>query len=155
MPLPAPPPRDDPLLADPAFLDLIEGIREPAVLHLPDGRIAAINSAARGLMDRPVVGMTIGELLDLIHLHRPDGTPYPPGDLPHARALHGEIVTQGERIELTLPSGGTYSTIATSTPIVRDGRVVAALSVWHDFDAYVRRLAGPGLSPEEEPAPDL
>ncbi len=152
------PPQDRPVvlpLPDPALRDLLESIREPAVLYLPGGRIAAVNRAADLLSAASVVGMTIGELLDRNPARRADGSPIRRGDLPYARALRGEIVAQGERIELTLPDGSVYPTLVTSTPIVRDGKVVAALSVWHDFDAYTRRLADPSAPPAaDDPAPD-
>jgi hypothetical protein len=43
---------------------------------------------------------------------------------------------------MTFPDGSTYQALVTSTPIVRDGTVAAALSVWHDFAAYARDLVG-------------
>jgi hypothetical protein len=153
------PPPDRPAkppIPDPVLLDVLEGIREPALLYLPGGRIAAVNCAADRLMARSVVGMTIDQVFDRNPARRPDGSPILRGDLPYARALRGEIVAQGERIEITLPDGSTYATLITSTPIVRDGRVVAALSVWHDFDAYIRRLARRRLPPRDgNSGPDL
>ena len=133
-----------PSLLDPALRDLLESIREPAVLYLPGGRIAAVNLAAERLSPTPAVGRTIDELLDRLPACSADGSPVHRGDLPYARALRGEIVSLGERIQITLPDGSTYPTVVTSTPIVRDGKVVAALSIWHDFDAYARELAGAG-----------
>jgi hypothetical protein len=83
-------------------------------------------------------------MIDLIQQsasHRADGSRLLPGDLPFTRALRGEVVEQGERIEVVLPEGSVYRALVTSSPVVRDGTVVAALSIWHDFDAYVRDLA--------------
>lgn len=146
--MPAHPPQDRPVempLPDPALREVLESIREPAVLYLSGGRIAAVNRAAERLTVTSVVGTTIGELLDRNPIRRSDGSPIHRGDLPYARALRGEIVAQGERIQITLPNGVAYPTVITSTPIVRDGKVVAALSVWHDFEAYARELAGSHL----------
>ncbi len=154
-PSPSPDTAAESLLPDPALWEMIEGIREPALLYLPGGRIAAANRAAKRLVGEPVVGTTIDQLFDRNPARRPDGSPILRGDLPYNRALRGEIVSQGERIEITLPNGSTYVALITSTPIVRDGRVVAALSVWHDFDAYAHRLARHRLSPNGDPAPDL
>ena len=139
-------------LPDPGLREVLESIREPAILYLPGGRIAAVNRAADRLTTGSVVGLTLDELLDRLPARRPDGRPILRGDLPYARALRGEIVAQGERIEITLPDGSPHATLITSTPIVRDGRVVAALSVWHDFDEYTQRLARRRSSPEEDPA---
>ncbi len=134
-------------LPDPALRELLESIREPALLYLPGGRIAAVNRGANDLLGPPpVVGVTVGELLDRNPAYRADGSPIHRGDLPYARALRGEIVAQGERIEITLADGSAYPIVITSTPIVRDGTVVAALSVWHDFNAYTRRLLDPSAA---------
>ncbi len=154
-PSPSPGTGADPLLPYPALREMIEGIRVPALLSLPGGRIAAANRAAERLLGESVVGTTIDQLFDRNPACRPDGSPILRGDLPYNRALRGEIVHQGDRIEIVLADGSTYVALITSTPIVHDGRVVAALSVWHDFDAFARRLARRSPPPGGDPAPDL
>jgi PAS domain-containing protein len=142
----------EPALPDPALSDVLESIREPAFLYLPGGRIAAVNRAATALATGSVVGESLGTLLTRNPARLADGRPIIRSDLPCARALRGEIVSQGERIEVTLPDGSIYRTVITSTPIVREGRVVAALSVWHDFDAFARRLVEPSVAPADDRA---
>jgi hypothetical protein len=132
---------DAPPFPGEALIDEMERVPEPALLYLSGGRIAAVNRAAARLSEIRAVGMTIGELLDRYGAKRPDGGRLNRGDLPYARALRGEVVAQGERIDMTLPGGSVYRALVTSAPVVVNGKVVAALSVWHDFDAYVRRLA--------------
>lgn len=138
---------DIPELPDEALLDLLESIQEPAFLYLPGGRIAGVNRAAAMLSDVPAIGMTLGELIERHETRRADGSSLVPGDLPYARALRGEIVAHGERITMVFPDGTSYRALVTSTPIVIDGKVVAALSVWHDFDDFVRGLASPTEPP--------
>ena len=133
--------QDAPLVPDEALIEEMERIPVPAILYLPGGRIAAVNRAAARLSDQPVIGSTIGELLEHHRAVRADGSRILRGDLPYIRALRGEVVDQGERIEMTLPGGWIYRAMVTSTPVIVDGAVVAALSVWHDFDAYIRNLA--------------
>ena len=70
--------------------------------------------------------------------------------MPYIRALRGEHVTHGERFDTAFPDGSVFRVIATSTPIVVDGKVVAALSVWHDLDGDLRLLAGT----PEQPGPN-
>ena len=141
--------QDAPLVPDEALIEEMERIPAPALLYLPGGRITAVNRAAASLSDQPVIGITIGELIEGHRAVRADGSRLIPSDLPYIRALRGEVVDQGERIEMTLPGGRIYRAMVTSKPVIVDGTVVAALSVWHDFDAYVRNLA---LS--SPPAPD-
>ncbi|NLX50150.1 MAG: PAS domain S-box protein [Methanospirillum sp.] len=143
----APPtsPDADPLFPAPlddGFLDLIESIREPALVFLSGGRIVAVNRAMARLPGPPAVGETMEELLERCRARRADGSAIAHGDLPHTRALRGEIVHQGERFALTLRDGTVHWIVVTSTPVVVDGTVVAGLSVWHDFSAFVRDLAG-------------
>jgi PAS domain-containing protein len=126
---------------DEALIEQMERIPEPAVLYLSGGRVAAMNSAAARLSDFKVVGESMVELVGRIASHRADGTRLLPVDLPFSRALRGEVVDQGERIDIALPRGRVYRAVVTSAPIIRDGKVVAALSVWHDFGRFVRDLA--------------
>lgn len=123
------------------LLGMMETIPEPAFLYLPGGRIAAVNHATTRLSAIDPTGLTIKDLLERYGARLPDGDPVNPGDLPYARALRGEVVTQGERIEMCLPDRSTYFALVTSRPVIVDGKVVAALSIWHDFAAYSRRLA--------------
>ena len=133
---------DTPVFPDEALVDVLERIQEPAAICLSGGRIAAVNRAAARLSDLPVTGMTIGEILNRYEGYRADGSHLIRGDLPHARALRGEVVAQGERVDMTLPDGSIDRALVTSTPVIVDGRVVAALSSGTTSTPYVRRLAG-------------
>lgn len=155
--MPITPPSDRPSapsFPDQQILEMLESYREPAILYLPGGRIAAVNAAARRLAEYPVIGMTLDELLDRHPARRADGGQIRRCDLPFARALRGEVVALGERIEITLPDGTPYPALVTSLPVVRNGTVVGALSVWHDFSAYAKRLALQGEPPEHPPSAD-
>jgi PAS domain-containing protein len=139
---PAPPaPPGAPGFPDETLIAEMELIHEPALLYLPGGRVTAVNSAATRLSDFKVVGRSMVELIGRSESRRADGSPLLRGDLPYARALRGEVVDQGERIDIVLPDGSVYRAVVISSPVIVDGKVVAALSVWHDFDVYVRRLA--------------
>ena len=132
---PAPPPADGepgaPALLDDALRDVLDGVDAPALVFLPGGRIAAVNRAMARLPGGPAPGETIGAIIDRLHARCADGSPL----------VRGEVVVHGGRVELTLLDGTVYRTVITSTPVARDGTIVAALSVWHDFGALVRRLS--------------
>jgi PAS domain-containing protein len=130
-----------PAFLDDAFRDILDSIDAPALVFLPGGRIAAVNRAMADLAGGPVPGEAVGAVVDRLRARRADGSPLVRGDLPYARALRGEVVGHGERVELTLADGTVHRAVITSTPVARDGSIVAALSVWHDFGALVRRLA--------------
>ena len=78
--------------------------------------------------------------------------PNPPERPPLRSRAAGGDRRPGRAIEITLPDGSVYQTLITSIPIIHDGKVVAALSVWHDFDAYTRLLVEPGPPPETRPS---
>lgn len=119
----------------------IEKIEDPVLIYLPGGRIAAVNLAAARFLGQPVVGLNMGDLVERYKARNANGEPPTIGDLPYARALRGEVVALGERLEF-VRNDGTHSRImVTSEPIVMDGTVVAALSVWRDFDEYLKGLA--------------
>jgi PAS domain-containing protein len=141
---PTTPPADPeaPAFLDDAFLDLLDAIDAPALVVLPGGRVVAVNRAMARLPGPPAAGDTMGGIIERYRARRADGGPIVRSDLPYARALRGDVVFHGERFELTFNDGTVYRTLITSTPVVVDGTVVAALSVWHDFGAYVRDLAG-------------
>lgn len=115
-------------------------IPDPALLNLPGGRIAAVNDAVRRSGIDPV-GMTVIEFAGRFGARRSDGRALDPTGLPYTRALRGERVDHGELFDGTLPNGRVYRARSASTPIVVDGTVVAALSVWHDFPQELRRMA--------------
>lgn len=119
----------------------MERVPDPAILYLPGGRIAAVNGAAARLSDLEVVGRSMCDLIGSSESRRADGSRLLQGDLPFARALRGEVVDHGERIDIDLQGGRIYRALVTSRPVIRDGAVVAALSVWQDFDGYARSLA--------------
>ncbi len=141
---PTTPPAADPeapAFLDAAFLDLLDAIDVPALVFLRGGRVAAVNRAMARLSGPPAAGDTMDGIIDRYRVRRADGSPIVRSDLPYVRALRGEVVLHGERFELTFDDGTVYRTLITSTPVVVDGSIVAALSVWHDFGAYVRDLA--------------
>jgi PAS domain-containing protein len=124
------------------LIEELERIEEPAYLVVPGGRIAAANRAAQRLAGIPLVGMTVRELVERYGASRADGHRLTCSDLPHTRSLRCEVVNHGERFDMTLPDGSTYHALVTSTPVIVDGEVMASLSVHHDFDRLVQRLAG-------------
>lgn len=119
----------------------IEKIEDPVLIYLPGGRIAAVNLAAARFLGQPVVGLNMGDLVERYKARNANGEPPTIGDLPYARALRGEVVTLGERLEFVRNDGAHSRIMVTSEPIVMDGTVVAALSIWRDFDEYLKGLA--------------
>ncbi len=146
---PSPPPSraDGPGFPDQAILAEMAEIEEPAILYLHGGVIAAVNAAASRLSSLDAVGRSMIDLIARGESRTADGARLLPRDLPFMRALSGVSVDQGERIDIVLMEGTVYRALVTSSPVIRNGTVVGALSVWHDFDAYVRGLAA---RPDEE-----
>ncbi len=109
-------------------------IRQPALLHGPDGRIASANDRAEALAGRPLAGRMLAAVVGIFDIRSPDGTPPMPADLPAARALRGE-----EAVDVPLvvraADGRTLHVLVTASPIRDEAGVVGALECWQDVSA--------------------
>lgn len=70
-------------------------------------------------------------------VRRLDGQPIPNGQLPTQRALRGERIV-GEQYLVSDACGRDVVVDATITPILGDGQIVGAVSVWHDITERIR-----------------
>ncbi len=98
-----------------------------------DGCVTYINPAAEGML-----GWTQAELLgkimhDVIHYQQPDGTPYPRDDCPGFQVLRQGVVYRSED-DMFIRKDGTMFPIAySSSPLIRNGRVVGAVVAFRDI----------------------
>ncbi|HOT94534.1 MAG TPA: hypothetical protein PK089_05035 [Methanoregulaceae archaeon] len=99
-----------------------------------------MNQEADRLTDIEPKGQHIRALLERYGSRTSNGDPVNPGVLPYARALKGGG-DPGERLGMCLLDGSTYFALIGPRPVIVDGKVVAALSIGHDFAAYARQLA--------------
>jgi len=114
-------------------------LREGVILTDRTGRITFVNEAAARFHGVLQLGVPLAEYSQNSHLLTEDGRPYPPDELPLARAvLHGETVNQAR---WCVRSDGGTERIATGAaqPLLdADGVLTGALLTFHDDTARVQ-----------------
>ncbi|MDP9096214.1 MAG: PAS domain S-box protein, partial [Pseudomonadota bacterium] len=91
---------------------LVEGV----IVADSDGRIVFVNDAATELHGVSELGIEPDRYSDTYHLLTEAGTPYPPHDLPLARAVRGETVIDA-RWRIRRPDGAEVLAIGSARPI--------------------------------------
>lgn len=103
---------------------LLEGV----IITDPGGRITFVNEVAERL--HGVARLDVGpeEYTESYHLLTEDGAPYPPEELPLARAVRrGEVVT-GARWRIRRPDGTEVAVTGEARPVFgQDGKMIAAV----------------------------
>lgn len=126
---------------------VLDQLGEGVIVTDQAGKIQFVNGAASRLHGVAKLDVAPDQYADTYHLLTEDGEPYPSGDLPLARAVHGETVTDA-RWRIRRPDGTEVVAIGNAKPvIVGDSQVGAVLTVRDDTD---RRAAEAALSSNEE-----
>ena len=112
-----------------ALAQLTEGV----VVADAAGRITFVNEAAARLHGVARLGVPVEEYSDTYHLLTEDGRPYPPAELPLARAvLHGETLIDA-RWRIRRPDGTEVLAVGSARPVRdADGRQVGAVLTMRD-----------------------
>ena len=101
---------------DATLSQLTEGV----IITDREGRISFINERARQLHGAAVLGVAVDEYTSTYQLLTPDGAPYPPEQLPLARAvLHNEFV-EGVRWRIRRPDGTEIMVEGSAQPVFGD-----------------------------------
>ncbi len=111
---------------------ILSQLAEGVIVADAGGRLTFVNEAAARLHGVAELGVTPDRYSATYHLFTVDGDPYPPEDLPLARALRGETV-EDARWRIDRPDGTSVLAIGSARPI-RDssGRQVAAVVTVRD-----------------------
>ncbi len=135
----------------------LAAIRQPAFLLQADGRVASANDLAEALAGRPLAGLTAAEVIAILRLCRPDGTPIVPAELPACRALAGEEAVDVP-LAVTASDGRPVHVLAAASPLLDGDSVTGALCVWQDVTEHRRaeaELESIARSRAESPNPVL
>ncbi len=106
-------------------------LSEGIILTDPAGSITFVNEAAHVIHGVAKLGGSVETYSDTYHLYTMDGEPYPPEQLPLARAvLHGEAVIDAEWL-IRRPDGTEIVAQGSATPLLTDdgARLGAVLTV--------------------------
>ncbi len=106
------------------------------IADAPDARVRMANQAAleiRAADPATLVGITHEAHQDRWQLHRPDGQPFPPRELPLARAVLEGVTSRNVEVIIRRPNGENRWTLVNATPVRnRDGRIVAGVVIVQD-----------------------
>jgi rsbT co-antagonist protein RsbR len=113
----------------------LNNLTDGVTVTSPEGTLTRFNPAAARLLGLGRIEAPKDERSTVHELFRPDGhTPFPPNELPLARALLGETV-DGEEIfvrHAQLPEGA-YLMVSASPLLDEGGRSMGAVAVFHDL----------------------
>ncbi len=120
---------------------VLDAMVAPVVVFDAKGTVVKINAAARKLCDIDPTGFDargwdwfVTQRMDARHL---DGRPVAPSELPVRRALRGE--PQPDLMRLRPADGrGQIVIDGASCPLQRGGRIVGAVSAWHEITEQLR-----------------
>lgn len=97
-----------------------------------EGRITFINEAARRLHGIAALGVPIDRYSDVYRLLTIDGSPFPPDELPLARAVRGETVRDAEW-RIRRPDGSEIIAQGSATPVyAENGSTLGAVLTLRD-----------------------
>jgi PAS domain S-box-containing protein len=94
----------------------IASIADGLVIYDVNGTVKRVNQAMHAIARIPAdMALRDVDMLQMLRIQTPDGHPLTHAQLPHVRALHGELVV-GELL-VVQPPGGTYWISASAAPI--------------------------------------
>lgn len=119
-------------LAHAAILaQLVEGV----IVSDSAGRVTFVNQAAETIHGGARLDVALETSSETYRLFTEDGRPYPPLDLPLARAVRGQIV-RDERWRILRPDGTVILAIGSARPLLgQDGRQIGAVLTLRDDTA--------------------
>jgi PAS domain S-box-containing protein len=103
------------------------------IIDAPNGNISYINKRAKELYGVNITGLDLVEAIAKVKSKRIDGTEYPIGEGPSARALKGQLV-RNEEIMLEQPDGTVIPILCSAAPILNlEGKIIAAVAIFDDI----------------------
>lgn len=108
----------------------------PSAPDTPSVPLAATPAAER-LAGGPLAGTSAADLVRRLAICSPDGGAITPAELPACRALAGEAVP-ARLLEITAADGTARAVLVSAAPVVEDGRVTGAFSIWRDVTQRIR-----------------
>ncbi|MBC7985791.1 MAG: PAS domain S-box protein, partial [Sphingomonadaceae bacterium] len=114
---------------------VLEQLHEGVIVADRDGRISFVSEAAARLHGVKSIGVAPEKYSETYHLFTEDGRPYPPDELPLARAVRdGETIVDA-RWRIRRPDGSEILAIGTAKPVLLDGAIVGSVLTLRDDTA--------------------
>lgn len=119
---------------------VFSAIADPVIVFNAEGRVNRANPAAFAIYGHDVIGTRRQDLGLRLRVSYPNGTLVDPEDLPAARALRGETVTD-LRYTMVDVNGRTRTMIGAAAPMTINGKITGAVVVYHDATIREARVA--------------
>ncbi|HVE79669.1 MAG TPA: ATP-binding protein, partial [Gemmatimonadaceae bacterium] len=121
------------------FNVVLDQMADGVIIADASGRLRRINPAAARMHGRAVTDVTLEEWSRSYDLLRPDGTPYPPAELPLARALARNETVEGADWLTRRPDGTLVRLLGSAAPLHdAGGRALGAVLVMRDITERAR-----------------
>jgi PAS domain S-box-containing protein len=133
------------------FRSVLESISDGVSVADPTGRLLHFNAAAEKILGLGLTTARVAEWSSRYGCFLPDMvTPYPPQELPLARAIRGETVTDGE-IFIRNPNRpqGVWLSVNASPLLDAEGQIAGGVAVFRDITTRKRLDAALQTTAEE------
>ena len=110
----------------------VESMLDPVAVADDKGQVIYMNRAQQRYLGRPYrPGLPVEEHPTYYQMLRPDGTTFPPKDLPLQRAINGKEV-RGIEVMYRSSDGQEYTIVWNAAPLRQDRRIIGAVAVGRD-----------------------
>jgi PAS domain S-box-containing protein len=121
---------------------VLGNIADGVIIADGDGRISFMNAAAARIHGAKHLGIASAEWSSAYNLLTLDGEPYPPGELPLARALQGTEAIRDAEWLIERPDGTRVHAQGSAAPVMAaDGQTMGAVLTLRDVTEQRRREA--------------
>ncbi|MFP5212540.1 MAG: ATP-binding protein [Acidobacteriota bacterium] len=110
---------------------VLSSLISPVLVYDAQGKTVRATPLTHNLCGFDPTGMDLESFAARVEFRNEMGATVDIGELPAAKALHGEA-TMGERFHFTNADGRTTVIIASASPIVVAEKITGAVSIWHD-----------------------
>jgi PAS domain S-box-containing protein len=111
---------------------ILSQLGEAVILADADGKLTFVNEAAERLHGVRLLGVGPEDYTQSYHLLTEDGLPHPPADLPLARAVKGETVSEARWL-IKRPDGSVALAVGNAKPVLdKDGKQVGSILTARD-----------------------
>jgi PAS domain S-box-containing protein len=115
---------------------ILDQITEGVIITDPEGHISFVNPAARRIHGGVELGVPVEAYVTAYRLRTLDGQPYPPQDLPLARAVRNGETVLDARWRIERPDGTEIVAQGSATPVLAaDGVRLGSVLVLRDITA--------------------
>ncbi|GAB4252743.1 MAG: SpoIIE family protein phosphatase [Thermoleophilia bacterium] len=116
---------------------MFDALTDAVLIHDEEAVVIRANPAAIATYGFNPVGIRRNELLERLYVRHPDGERLAPREIPSSRALAGETINN-QRLSFRRADGTDLTIIVSASPLVIEGKIAGAVTVWRDVTEQER-----------------